>query len=171
MAYHHKITKEVIREKLGLRIAEAEAELEALKGVKINTDHKVLTNRAISGKGARIGDYIGIGKALYVSYTVDHSKYGGSPMKYMSRDITAYSYYDENGAELGSKECLRISRTITPAELAVIVQDVKDGLASAIGDLKSEYRRADSIARKQNALVDKIDEFNKSVSYASDAQI
>ena len=171
MSYHHKVTKEAIREKLGMRIAEIEAELKALKGVKINTDHKVLTNRAISGKGARIGDYIGIGKALYVSYTVDQSKYGGSPIKYMSRDITAYSYYDENGKELGSEDCLRISRTITPKELAVIVEDIKDGLASTIGNLKSEYSRAESIARKQNALVDKIDEFNKIVSYESEAQI
>jgi len=167
MSYHPTITAEQIREKLGMRIAEHEAELKALKGVKIDTKHKTLTNRAISGEGARIGDYIGINKALYVSYVVEH----GHSCKYMNRDITAYSYYDENGQELGTKDYTRISRTITPAELATVVRDVMDGLASTIGQLKSEYKRADAIAKKHNKLVEQLKAFNDGVSYASEAQI
>jgi hypothetical protein len=168
MAYHNTITADQIRQNLSARIAEDEAQLEALKRVKIDTKHKTLTNRAISGDGARIGDYIGINKALFVSYAV---KYADGHTKDETRDITAYSYHDEDGKEIGSKDFLRISRTITPAELAVIVQDVMDGLASTIGDLKSEYRRAESIATKHNALVAKLQQFNDSVSYASQAQI
>lgn len=168
MAYHSTITKEQIREKLAARIAENEAELKALKGIKIDASHKVLTNRAVSGENARIGDYIGLGKALFVFYSVEY-KDGHS--RHFTRDITAYSYEDENGQEIGSSGGLRISRTITPAELAVIIQDIKDGLASNITNLKSEYRRADTIAKKHNALVEKIEAFNDGLSYASEAQI
>lgn len=168
MAYHATITADQIRKNLDTRITENEAELQALKGVKIDTKQKTLTNRAVTGEGARIGDYLGINKALYVSYTI---KYQDGHTRYASRDITAYSYTDENGQEIGTNGILRISRTITPAELAVILQDVKDGLASTIGDLKSEYRRAESIAKKHNALVEKLNKFNDGVSYASEAQI
>lgn len=164
----YTMTADEIRQNVQQRIDEYTAELKALKGVKIDTKHKTLTNRAISGEGARIGDYIGIGKALYVSYTIEHND--GS-RRYASRDITAYSYNNPDGSEIGSEGYRRISRTITPAELAVIVQDVRDGLASTIGDLRSEYRRADSIAKKRNALVDKINAFNDSVSYASKAAL
>lgn len=165
---HYPITKEQIRDNLKARITENEAELKALKGVKIDTKHKTLTNRAISGEGAQIDNYLSINKALFVSYAV---KYADGHTRYMSRDITAYSYYDQAGKEIGSNGIIRISRTITPAELAVIVQDIKDGLASTIGDLKSEYRRADSIAKKHNALVEKINAFNDGLSYASEAKI
>jgi hypothetical protein len=168
MSHYSTITPEQIRNNLQKRITETKAELQALKGVHIDTKHKTLTNRAITGEGARIDDYIGIGKALYVSYVI---KYKDGSMRYASRDITAYSYQKEDGSEIGAKDGLRISRTITPAELQVILQDVKDGLASLVGELESEYRRAASIAKKHNALVDKINEFNKDLSYASEAQL
>lgn len=168
MAYHAPITAEQIRKNLENRITENEAELKALKGVKIDTKQKTLTNRAISGEGARIGNYLDINKALYVSYAI---KYKDGHTRYASRDITAYSYTDENGQEIGSKNFIRTSRTITPAELAEILQDVKDGLASTIGDLRSEYRRAESIAKKHNVLVEKIKQFNDGLTYASEAQI
>lgn len=168
MAYHNKVTAEQIREKLQARIDETSAELKALQNVKIDTKQKALTNRAISGEGARIGDYISIGKALYVSYA---TKYKNGHTRYMSAEITAYSYQDENGQEIGANGISRISRTITPAELETILQGVKDSRAETIKNLKSEYKRADAIAKKHNALVDKIDEFNKGISYASEAQI
>lgn len=168
MAYHHKITAEEIRENLQKRITEYKAELQALQGVKIDTKQKTLTNRAISGDGARIGDYIGINKALYVSYAI---KYDDGHTRYASRDITAYSYEDGNGNEIGTNGYMRISRTITPLELLVILQDVKDGLASTIGDLQSEYRHAVTIANKHNKLVEQLKTFNDSVSCASEAQI
>lgn len=168
MAYHATITADQIRKNLSNRITENEAELKALKNVKIDTKQKTLTNRAVSGDGARIGNYMDINKALYVSYSI---KYNDGHTRYASRDITAYSYTDEHGQEIGADGILRISRTITPAELDVILQDVKDGLASTIGNLKSEYRRAESIAKKHNALVEKIKQFNDGLTYASEAQI
>lgn len=168
MAYHSEISADQIRKNLEKRIIENTAELEALKGVKIDTKHKTLTNKAISGEGARIGDYIGIGKALYVSYAV---KYKDGHTKYDKRDITAYTYNNEDGTEIGTIGIMRQSRTMTPSELNDVLIDIKDGLASTIGCLQSEYRRAESIAKKHNALVAKITEFNAGLSYASEAQI
>jgi hypothetical protein len=168
---YYPIAPEEIRKNLKIEITEKESELQALKGVKINTKHKTLTNAAISGKGARIGDYLSIGKALYVSYVVDHSASGGSGRKYMTRDITAYSYFDEKGHEIGSNGMVRISRTLTPTELFEVLRDVKDSIEMALRGLKSEYRRADSIARKHNTLIQKINEFNDSLSYAGQARI
>lgn len=170
MAYY-EITANKVRENIKARIAENQAELDALKGVTIDTKQKTLSNRAISGKGTIIGDYIGLGKALYINYTIDKPKDGGSYTSYTKRDITAYSYYNPDGSEIGTNGCMRISRTITPAELNDILTDVKDGLASTIGNLQSEYRRATSIAKKHNALVAKINEYNDGLSYASDAKI
>lgn len=166
MKYH--MTAEDIRNNLQTRLDESNAELLALKGVKIDTKQKTLTNRAISGDGARIDKYMDLGKALYVSYAI---KYKDGHTRYASRDITVYSYHDQAGNELGVEGYRRISRTITPTELNVILQDIKDSLASTIGDLKSEYRRAESIAKKHNAIIDKINAFNDGLSYASKAQI
>ena len=163
----YPITKEEIRRNLQARIDETAAELAALKGVKIDTTHKTLTNRSISGEGARIDNYLSIGKALYVSYTVKTAEH----TRYASRDITAYTYNNPDGTEIGSNGFLRISRTMTPTELNDLLQDVKDGLANTIGELKSEYRRADSIARKHNKLVEQINTFNDGLSYAGKAQI
>jgi hypothetical protein len=164
----YEITAERIRTSLQKRLDEETAELEALKNVSINTDHKTLTNRAITGDGARIGDYLGINKALFVSYIV---AYSDGSKRYASRDITAYSYYDEAGKEIGANGCIRISRTITPAELADILRDVIESKAEFIGTLQSEFKRAETIAKKHNALVKQINEFNDSVSYASEAQL
>jgi len=80
---HYPITAEQIREKLQTRITENEAELQALKGVKIDTKHKTLSNRAVSGEGARIGNYLDINKALFVSYAI---KYQDGHTRYASRD-------------------------------------------------------------------------------------
>lgn len=168
MTYHATITADKIRTNLQERIAEYKAELQALKGVKIDTKHKTLTNRAISGDGARIGDYIGIGKALYISYKVTRAD-GGT--KYMSRDITAYSYEGLDGKEIGVDGFTRISRTITPAELQAILTSIIEALERNLKELQSEYKRAESIANKHNKLVEQLKAFNNSVSYASEAQI
>lgn len=167
----YPITPEQIRINVQRRINEAEAELQALKGIKINTKLSTLTNRAVTGEGVRIGDYIGINKALYVSYKYDDSADGGSSTRYTSRDITAYTYTNPDGTEIGSEGYTRISRTLTPAELAEVVRDIIEGVALNIGDLRSEYRRAGSIAKKHNALADRINEYNDGVSYASKARI
>jgi len=168
MAYHHKITADKILENLQKRIDEDGAELAALQGVKINTDHKTLTNKAVTGDGARIGEYLGINKALYLSYAI---KYIDGHIRYDSTNFIAYSYEDENGAELGTVGCVRISRTVTPKELAETVRGIIEAKKQAIAKLKSDYRRAETIAKQQNALIDKIDKFNNTTSYASEAQI
>lgn len=167
MAYHHEITADEINTNLRERIEETRAELKALKGVKINTNHKTLTNKSITGEGARIGDYLSIGKALYVSYVVET----GERRKYMSRDITAYTYNNPDGTEIGSNGIMRISRTMTPSELDAQLQSIIATLANELTALEQEKIRAGEIAKKHNELVAQLKEFNDSVSYASKAQI
>lgn len=164
----YPITTEQIRTNISKRITEGEAELDALKGVQINTKLTTLTNRAISGKGARIGDYISIGKALYVSYAIN---YADGNTRYESATINAYSYANPDGSEIGTEGYMRISRTITPTELADQLKDIIESKASYLGDLRSEYRRADTIARKHNKLVEQINAFNDSITYAGEARI
>lgn len=168
MNYHKTITADEVRSNLQRSIDKSTAKLNALKGVTINTTHKVLTNRAISGDGARIDDYLGINKALFISYAV---KYSDGHTGYMSDDIIAYSYYDENGRELGSNSGLRISRVITPNELNHNVQKVVVSLESYIKELKFEYKRADTIVKKRNDLLAKIEDFNNSINSATEAKL
>lgn len=165
MKYH--IKAEAIRKNLQQRIDNDTAELNALKGVKIDTSHKVLTNRAISGDGATLRNasysmHDKDDKELSVSYVV---KWGESGRKYESRIIVARTF---TGTSTG---ILKDIRLMTPQELADTLQDIIEHLASNIGEFKSEYKRAESIAKKHNALVDKINAFNDGLSYASKAQL
>lgn len=157
-----------IKKNLADRIATNKAELQALKQVKVNTKHNKLTNRAI--ENATVFNYIDINKAVRVSFSVEMPD---GHTSYKSREITAYSYTDEKGNELGVEDngFTRKSRTITPTEFNIILQDIKDGLASNIGELESEYERAVEITQEHNKLVEQINKFNNSVSYASKAQI
>ena len=138
---------------------ETRAYIEALEGVKINTAHKTLTNKAV--EGGEISDYIGIGKALYVSFS--YTRPGGGTA-YERRDISAYDYNDENGEALGSEGGLRISRTITPAELAGRVADTiqraRDYLARLEADLHNivqTHARYNALAIEMNALLDSVE--------------
>lgn len=160
------ITATEIRKNLDARLAEERAELEALKAVRINTKHNVLTNRAI--EGATVFNYLDINKAIRVSYTVQTPE-GGK--RYMSREITCYSYNHPDGSEIGTNGILRISRTMTPAEVAEQLRDIVESKAEFIGTLESEYNRAEEIAEQRNALAEQINKFNDGVSYASKAQI
>lgn len=160
------MTPEQIRNNLAGRLAEERAELEALKAVKLNTKHNVLTNRAI--EGATVFNYMDINKAIRVSYTVENENGG---RRYCSREITAYTYNNPDGSEIGTNGILRISRTYTLAELAEVLRDIIESKAEFIGTLESEERRADEIAAEHNALVDQVNKFNDGVSYASKAQI
>lgn len=167
MAYHATITKEQIRQNLKERINADRAQLDALKRVKIDTSHKVLTNRAISGEGAVLRNapysmHDKNDKELSISYVV---KTGENGLKYENRTITARVFTGETTG------ILKDIRLMTPAELNDQLTDVKDSLANNIADFRDEYRRADSIAKKHNALVEKIEEFNDGLSYASKAQI
>lgn len=168
MAYHHKIRAAEIRANLKRRIDQDAAELKALQAVKINTKHKTLTNRAIEGPGARVGDYIGTEKALYIYYTV---KYEGGGVESRSSNVTAYTYEDEAGEPLGVDGIIKRSRTLTPRELGEKVGRIIKGKREAIREFKKEYSRADATAKKQNALIDRIDAYNARTSYATKAQI
>ena len=160
------ITVQEIRKNLDARLAEERAELEALKAVKVNTKHNVLTNRAI--EGATVFNYLDINKAIRVSYVVETPEGG---RRYCSREITCYSYNHPDGSEIGTNGILRISRTMTPAEVAEQLRDIIEGKAEFIGTLESEHRRAEEIAEQHNALAEQINKFNDGVSYASKAQI
>lgn len=160
------ITATEIRKNLDARLAEERAELEALKAVKINVRHNVLTNRAIDG--ATVFNYLDINKAIRVSYTVQTPEGG---RRYCSREITAYTYNNPDGSEIGTNGIMRISRTYTPAELAEVLRDIIESKAEFIGTLESEHNRAEEIAEQHNVLAEQINKFNDGVSYASKAQI
>jgi cell division protein FtsB len=60
---------------------------------------------------------------------------------------------------------------MTPAEVQEQLNNLIEMRASELGEYQSEYRRADSIAKKRNALVEQIAKFNDGLSYAGKAQI
>jgi hypothetical protein len=156
------ITANEVRTNLLNRYQETEAEAVALEAVKINTKHKTLTNRAI--EGGRIGDYLSFAKALYVSYTVT---YQDGSKSYKSLDINAYSYHDENGKELGAEGCIRISRTVTPGELAKTVTELAKSKRETLQDITLELENVPALVKQRNELANTIHEFNEGVSYAS----
>lgn len=160
----YPITLEALRKQQDTRLAELQAELYALDGVTIDTKHKTLTNRAISGFGARIDDYLSIGNALYVSYQVKHPD---GHTQYASRTISAYTYEYPDGTEIGVNGFLRISRTMTPTELVAEVTRVMQGLEESIALLKSERKRAQTLVNQHNKLVAVIKKHNDGVSYNS----
>lgn len=162
----HKITGDDIRKNLAERIAEHTAELDALKAIKINTAHKTLTNRCIDG--AKIIDYSSINKGYRYNYIV---KYADGHTKYEYSEHGAYSYHDKDGNELGANGFLRISRTLEPQELAEQVADLIAQRTNELNNYKKEYKNADAIAKKHNALADKINAYNKTVCYATGAYI
>ena len=135
-------TKEHLEQKLAARINETEAELEALKAVTINTKHRTLTNRAVTG--GRISDYLGIGKALYISFYSGH--------RFQTIDITAYTYYNPDGTEIGVDGIMRKSRTMTPAELADQVADLIKHREHDLRAYKHDLVNAGEIAEQWEAL-------------------
>ena len=160
---HYPVSTDTLKEVLATRIEEAEAELRALKAVAINNKHKALNNRSvwseIDGVNVRVGDYLSIGKALYVSYQVNQ--------RYYTTDITAYSYVDEDGKELGVEGYRRISRTITPIELQKVLDSVILNRKDGIKVLKHDLANANTIIKKYNALSDKLENLRDSLSWAS----
>lgn len=150
---------ETVKSKIEARIHETRALITALEGVKINTAHKTLTNRAV--EGGEIGDYIGIGKALYVSFS--YTRRNGSTA-YDRHNISAYSYDNPDGTAIGTEGMQRISRTITPAELAGQVADAvqqrRDYLAKLEMDLAhivQTHARYTALAIEMNALLDSVE--------------
>lgn len=162
----YKISSDDIRKNLDERIREHTSELDALKAIKINTAHKTLTNKCIDG--AKIINYLSINKGYAYNYTV---KYADGHTKYEYREHGAYTYNDKDGNELGANGILRISRALEPQELAQQVADLIAQRTSELNDYKKEYKNADAIAKKHNALADKINAYNNTVSYATGANI
>lgn len=151
------ITAKDLQTVLANRINEAEAELEALKAVTINTGHKTLTNKAVTG--GRIGDYIGIGKALFVSYQSYH--------RYMSTDLVAYTYTNPDGTEIGVNGFIRTSRTLTPTELRERLDDLIASRASDIGYLKADLVNATKIVAKYNKMAEQMETFRDGLTWAT----
>lgn len=159
----HTITKEQLEQALAHRINEAEAELQALKAVAINTNHKTLTNRAVwserDGVSVKIGDYSSIGKALYVYYQAGH--------RYQSTDITAYTYNNPDGTEIGVEGFVRISRTLTPAELQKSLDDIIEGRKKSLKGLKADLVNAEKIVSKHNKIANDLTALENSVTWAT----
>lgn len=160
------MSKAQIEKNISKTIAEVTASMNAFKAVKINTKHKKLTNKAI--ENGTIRDYLSINKCLVVSYSVD---YADGSKRYMSDELPAYSYHDENGQEIGTNGFVRISRTITPTELAKLVNDLIQSKKEYIELLQNEYTQAEELANERQAIEKQIEEFNKKVSHASDARL
>lgn len=156
-------TTENLQHVLAKRINEEEAEIKALEGVKINTKHKALTNRTVEGEGARVGDYIGLGKALYVSYRSNN--------KYMSTDLIAYTYNNPDGTEIGSAGGLRTSRTMTPLELQTSLIKMIEGRKASLIELKKDLANAKRIVAKFNKINEQIESFNNSVTWATRSEL
>lgn len=159
---YHKTTEELLKV-LDARITEHRAEIAALDQVEINTKHKTLSNRAISGYGARLGDYV-VSKALFVSYTI---KYTDGHTKYESSTINAYTYEDENGNDLGSIGCLRISRLYTPVEMQEQVNKLIALRQVELKRLEEEANNAAKLVRQYNAIVDKVNAFEDGLTWAT----
>ncbi len=164
---YHKTTEQLLSVLDG-RIAEHEAELSALKAVAINGNHKTLTNRAVwsevDGVNTRIGDYLGINKALFVSYSV---KYLDGHTKYESSTINAYSYDDEQGKEIGSNGMHRISRTITPVELQAELDKLIAMRKKELELLNNDAKNAAKLVREFNAIADKVNAFEDQLTWAT----
>lgn len=168
---HYPVTKEQLEQALTHRINQAQAELRALKAVTINTKHKALTNRTITtdgidGVSARIGDYSSLGKALYVYYQF---RKDGVYLSNEMTDITAYTYQNPDGTEIGSEGGLRTSRTMTPIELKTVLDGVIAGREVGLNNLKADLVNAKAIVSTYNTLAKQMNELLDSTTWATRA--
>lgn len=164
----HTITKEQLEQALAHRINETEAEISALQSVIINTKHNTLTNRAVSSTAesvsVKVDDYIGIGKALYIYYQF---RKDGVYMSNQKIDITAYTYNNPDGTEIGTEGIMRISRTMTPAELQIEVDKVIEYRKKSLKELKTDLVNASKIVSKHNKIVNDLTALENSVTWAT----
>lgn len=151
------ITTKELQNTLATRINEAEAELAALKAVTINVEHKTLTKKAVTN--GRIGDYLSLGKALYVDYQVNH--------RYLHMDINAYTYENPDGTQIGTDGFLRISRTMTPLELKESLDKAIASREVSLAALKLDLVNAKRITAKYNRLSEQMDELRNGLSWAA----
>ena len=123
------------------------AELEALEAISINTAHKALTNKAVSGAEIR-PDYSGYPVLNY------NFKSGG---QYHHDYIRAYEY--------GSQE------RILPVVMLERLEETRARIASNIKEAELELERVGEIVDKSNELREIVDAFNASFTYAGIAKI
>ena len=150
---------ETVKSKIEERINETRALITALEGVKINTAHKTLTNRAV--EGGEVGDYLGIGKVLFVSYS--YARHNGDTA-YKRHHITAYDYNNPDSTPIGTEGIQRMSRTITPAELAESVSDAiqqrreyLEKLEADMAGIEQTHARYTELAVEMNALMGNVE--------------
>ena len=158
MARIYPAQLETVKSKIEARMNETRALITALEGVKINTAHKTLTNKAV--EGGEVGDYLGIGKALYVSYS--YARHNGGTA-YERHEIPAYAYNNPDGTPIGTEGIQRISRTITPAELARLVSDVVKQRREYLEKLESDMAGIEQTHARYTALAVEINELMDSV--------
>lgn len=159
MARIYPAQLETVKSKIEARMHETRELIAALEGVEINTAHKTLTNKAV--EGGDIGDYIGIGKALYVGFS--YTRHNGGTA-YERHDISAYDYNNPDGTPIGTKNGLRTSRTVTPAELAERVADAIEQRREYLAKLEMDmahivqtHARYNALAIEMNALLDSVE--------------
>lgn len=135
-------TLEQVQADFNERKADAVAKLAAWEKVTINASHKALTARAI--EGARIGDYLSIGKALYITYSVGH--------RYYTDNMAVYSYTAEDGGSLGSDGILKNSRTLTPREASELVSEHVEKLRQYVADLETDTAQLEGVYKEYAAI-------------------
>ena len=157
MARIYPAQLETIKSKIEERMNETRALITALEGVKINTAHKTLTNKAV--EGGKVDDYLGIGKALYVSYSYAHN----GVTAYERHPIAAYDYNNPDGTPIGTDGIQRIIRTITPAELARLVSDAVKQRREYLKKLEADMAGIEQTHARYNALAIEINKLLDSV--------
>jgi len=159
----YPVTQEKLEQTLAARINEAEAELGALESVIINTDHKTLTNRAVSVDDdmvrARIGGYLGDRKALYVSYEHNHS--------YKTFNLIVYTYNNPDGSEIGVEGIMRIWRKLTPLELRELLDELIAGRRKDLRAIKVDFVHAKQITANYNRLAEQMNQLLSDVTSAT----
>ena len=134
-----------------------------LETVKSKIEARMNETRALitALEGGEIGDYLCIGKALYVNYS--YARHNGGTA-YERHNITAYSYNTPDGTPIGTHGIQRILRTITPAELAESVADAiqyrreyLEKLKADMAGIEQTHARYTELAIEMNALMDSVE--------------
>jgi len=154
---NHTIKLDTLKNALTQRIAESEAELEALKKVTINTGHKKLTNKTV--ENARIADYMGINKALYIDYRYNH--------RYVSTPYVAYTYNNPDGTEIGVDGMRRKSRTMTPLELRGMLDGVIESREQSLVAMRYDLENAGTFVTEYNKLITDLNNLTEGVTWAT----
>lgn len=155
------ISEQELRDALTLRLGQIDAELTALKAVTINTDHKTLTNRAISPDTAsiRTQSYSLTGTKELAVYYSEPTEYGNTRGTSTTIDAS-----EETGETVNY---LKQYRTITPQQLRLKLDAVIDGRQHTRDAVAADLTNVPQIVASHNHLVDMIEAHNNSITYAA----